>query len=126
MQQASVPSNTSAHSAWVRSRKRAAIAARFRERTQAEWAEVFDGTDACCTPILPLSEAAEHPHLKARETYVTRDGILQPAPAPRFSRTAPTLSTGPSVPGGLSRAALEAWGIEDVDALIECGAVVQA
>ena len=105
---------------------RETIAARFRERTQAEWAEVFDGTDACCTPILPLTEAAEHPHLKARETYVTRDGILQPAPAPRFSRTAPTLSTGPSVPGGLSRAALEAWGIEDVDALIESGAVVQA
>ena len=104
---------------------REAIAARFRERTQAEWAEVFDGTDACCTPILPLTEAAEHPHLKARETYVTRDGILQPAPAPRFSRTAPTLSTGPSVPGGLSRAALEAWGIEGVDALIESGAVVQ-
>ncbi len=105
---------------------RAAIAARFRERTQSEWAEVFDGTDACCTPILPLSEAAEHPHLKARETYVTRDGLLQPAPAPRFSRTAPSLTTGPSVPGGQSRAALEAWGIGDVDALIESGAVVQA
>ena len=105
---------------------RDAIAARFRERTQAEWAEVFDGTDACCTPILPLTEAAEHPHVKARETYVSRDGILQPAPAPRFSRTAPTLSTGPSVPGGQSRAALEAWGIENVDALIESGAVVQA
>jgi alpha-methylacyl-CoA racemase len=101
------------------------IAARFRERTQAEWAEVFEGTDACCTPILPLTEAAEHPHLKARETYVTRDGLLQPAPAPRFSRTAPSLTTGPSVPGGQTRAALEAWGIEDVDALIESGAVVQ-
>jgi alpha-methylacyl-CoA racemase len=102
------------------------IAARFRERTQAEWAEVFDGSDACCTPILPLTEAAEHPHLRARETYVTRDGLLQPAPAPRFSRTAPSLTTGPSVPGGLSRAALVAWGIDDVDALIESGAVVQA
>ncbi len=105
---------------------RDAVAARFRERTQAEWTEVFDGTDACCTPILPLTEAAEHPHVKARETYVSRDGILQPAPAPRFSRTAPTLSTGPSVPGGQSRAALEAWGIENVDALIESGAVTQA
>ena len=105
---------------------RAVIAARFRERTQAEWAEVFDGTDACCTPILPLTEAAEHPHLKARETYVTRDGILQPAPAPRFSRTAPSLTTGPSVPGGQTRAALEAWGIEGVDALLEAGTVVQA
>ena len=105
---------------------RSAIADRFRERTQAEWAEVFEGTDACCTPILPLTEAAEHPHLKARETYVTRDGILQPAPAPRFSRTTPSLTTGPSVPGGQSRAALEAWGIQDVDALIEAGTVVQA
>jgi alpha-methylacyl-CoA racemase len=105
---------------------RSVIAARFRERTQAEWAEVFDGTDACCTPILPLTEAAEHPHLRARETYVTRDGLLQPAPAPRFSRTSPSLSTGPSVPGGQSLAALEAWGIEDVDALIASGAVVQA
>ncbi|MGH3364676.1 MAG: CaiB/BaiF CoA transferase family protein [Nocardioidaceae bacterium] len=105
---------------------RETIAARFRERTQAEWAEVFGGTDACCTPILPLTEAAEHPHLKARETYVTRDGLLQPAPAPRFSRTAPTLTSGPSVPGGQSRAVLEAWGIQDVDALIESGAVVQA
>lgn len=105
---------------------RSAIAARFKERTQAEWAEVFDGTDACCTPILPLTEAAEHPHLKARETYVTRDGILQPAPAPRFSRTQASLSTGPSVPGGGTRAALEAWGVKDVDALLESGAAVQA
>jgi alpha-methylacyl-CoA racemase len=101
------------------------IAARFRERTQAEWADEFDGTDACCTPILPLTEAAEHPHLKARGTYVTRDGLLQPAPAPRFSRTEPSLTSGPSVPGGQSRAALEAWGIDCVDALIESGAVVQ-
>jgi alpha-methylacyl-CoA racemase len=105
---------------------RSTIAARFLERTQAQWTEVFDGTDACCTPILQLTEAAEHPHLKARGTYVTRDGQLQPAPAPRFSRTAPSLTTGPSVPGGQSRAALEAWGIEDVDALIASGAVVQA
>ncbi|HET7533724.1 MAG TPA: CaiB/BaiF CoA-transferase family protein [Nocardioidaceae bacterium] len=105
---------------------RETIASRIRERTQAEWAEVFEGTDACCTPILPLTEAAEHPHLRARGTYVTRDGLLQPAPAPRFSRTAPSLTSGPSVPGGQSRAALEAWGIRDVDALIESGAVVQA
>ncbi len=105
---------------------RGAVADRFRERTQAEWAEVFEGTDACCTPILPLTEAAEHPHMKARETYVTRDGLLQPAPAPRFSRTAPSLTTGPSVPGGQTRAALEAWGVSDVDALIDSGAAVQS
>ncbi|HEY0774154.1 MAG TPA: hypothetical protein VGD51_08745, partial [Nocardioidaceae bacterium] len=76
--------------------------------------------------ILPLTEAAEHPHMKARETYVTRDGLLQPAPAPRFSRTAPSLTTGPSVPGGQTRAALEAWGVSNVDALIDSGAAVQS
>ena len=100
------------------------LAKRFRERTQAEWAAVFEGTDACCTPILPLTEAARHPHLEARETYVERDGVLQPAPAPRFSRTSPSLTTGPTVPGGQSREALTAWGIQDVDALVACGAVV--
>ena len=63
------------------------IAERFATRTQAEWAEVFEGTDACVAAIIPISEAKDHPHLKAREVYVERDGLLQPAPAPRFSRT---------------------------------------
>jgi alpha-methylacyl-CoA racemase len=99
---------------------------RFRQRTQAEWAEVFEGSDACCFPVLPLTEAAEHPHLRERGTYVERDGLLQPAPAPRFSRTAPSLTTGPSVPGGQSREALTAWGVDDVDHLIDAGVVTQA
>jgi alpha-methylacyl-CoA racemase len=105
---------------------REALTARFKERTQAEWTAVFDGTDACCAPVLPLTEAARHPHLQARGTYVERDGVLQPAPAPRFSRTGATLSTGPSVPGGQTREALLAWGVEDVDALLASGAAVQA
>jgi alpha-methylacyl-CoA racemase len=105
---------------------RSAIAGRFLERTQAEWRQVFEGTDACCTPILPMTEAAEHPHMKARGTYVARDGLLQPAPAPRFSRTEPSLTTGPSVPGGQTREALAAWGVADVDALIESGAAAEA
>jgi alpha-methylacyl-CoA racemase len=104
---------------------REAFSRRFKERTQAEWTEVFDGTDACVAPILPLTEAAEHPHLKARGTYVDRDGVLQPAPAPRFSRTEATLTTGPSVPGGMTREALTAWGVADVDALIDSGAAIQ-
>ena len=105
---------------------RTQLAERFKEKTQAEWASVFEGTEACCTPVLSLSEAAEHPHLKARSTYVTHEGLLQPAPAPRFSRTRPTLTTGPSAPGGQSRSALEAWGVKDVGALLECAAVVEA
>ena len=105
---------------------REALTTRFRERTQAEWAEVFEGTDACCAPVLPLTEAAEHPHLQARGTYVERAGVLQPAPAPRFSRTEATLTTGPTAPGAQTREALTAWGVPDVEALIESGAAVQA
>jgi alpha-methylacyl-CoA racemase len=103
-----------------------AFTRRFKERTQAEWTEVFDGTDACVAPVLPLTEAAAHPHLRARGTYVDRDGVLQPAPAPRFSRTEATLTTGPSAPGGQTREALTAWGVADVDALIDSGAAVQS
>ena len=105
---------------------REAFTRRFKERTQAEWTETFDGTDACVAPVLPLTEAAESPHLAARGTYVDRGGVLQPAPAPRFSRTGATLTTGPTVPGGQTREALVAWGIPDVDALIESGAAVEA
>ena len=102
------------------------FATRFAQRTQAEWTAVFEGSDACVAPVLPLTEAASSPHLEARGTYVVRDGVLQPAPAPRFSRTAPSLGTGPSQPGGQTREALTAWGVPDVDALLSSGAAVQA
>jgi len=105
---------------------RAALTERFRERTQAEWAEHFDGSDACVAPVLPMTEAARHPHLAARGTYVDRDGVLQPAPAPRFSRTGATLGTGQTTPGAQTREALTAWGVADVDALVDSGAAVQA
>jgi alpha-methylacyl-CoA racemase len=105
---------------------RTAIAARIKERTQAEWVAQLEGTDACVAGIIPLAEAFEHPHNMAREVYVDRDGLVQPAPAPRFSRTASTLTTGPSSPGGSTREALAAWGIDDVDTLIDQGVAVQA
>ncbi|MCW2737910.1 CaiB/BaiF CoA-transferase family protein [Nocardioides sp.] len=105
---------------------RSALTARFKEKTQAEWAEVFDGTDACVAPVVPLSEAPQHPHLAARGTFVERDGVTQPAPAPRFSRTPSTLGAGPDLPGEHTREALAAWGIDDVDALIAGGAATQA
>jgi alpha-methylacyl-CoA racemase len=106
---------------------RTLIADRFRSRTQAEWTEVFDGTDACVAPVLPISEAKDHPHLRAREVYVERDGGLQPAPAPRFSRTAASLTTPPPATAGAdTRDALAAWGIEDVQALIDSGAAVES
>jgi len=99
--------------------------ARFKERTQAEWVELFEGTDACVAAVVPLTSAVEHPHNVARGTFVERDGVVQPAPAPRFSRTAASLTTGPSKPGADTRAALTAWGIADVDGLIESGAAVE-
>ncbi|MCW2912165.1 MAG: Alpha-methylacyl-CoA racemase [Actinomycetia bacterium] len=59
----------------------------FASRTRAEWTEVFEGTDACTTPVLSFEEAAGHPHLAARAALIDLDGVTQPAPAPRFSRT---------------------------------------
>lgn len=96
-------------------------------RSQAEWVEVFDGSDACVAPVIPLSEAFTHPHLAARGTFVDRGGVVQPAPAPRFSRTGASLTTPPPARAGQdTRDALAAWGITDVDALLTSGAAAQA
>ncbi len=111
-----------AHHATIRT----ALTRRFKERTQAEWAEVFDGTDACVAPVVPLSEAPAHPHLAARGTFVAPGGVTQPAPAPRFSRTRATVGAPPALPGEHTREALAAWGIDDVDDLVAGGAAVQA
>ena len=104
---------------------RKALAERFAEKSQAEWVEIFDGSDACVAPVIPLREAPAHPHNVARGTYVVRDGLVQPAPAPRFSRTPATLTTPPAKPGANTKVALEAWGIDAVDQLIADGIAVQ-
>ncbi|WP_122819973.1 CaiB/BaiF CoA transferase family protein [Nocardioides pantholopis] len=105
---------------------RTLIAETFRTRTQAEWVEVFEGTDACVAGVLPISEAVDHPHLRARQVFTTRDGLVQPQPAPRFSRTEATLGTPPAEAGEHTRDALSAWGVDDVDGLLARGAAVQA
>ena len=98
-----------------------------RSRTQAEWAAVFDGSDACVAPVLPMSEAFHHPHLASRGTFVEREGVTEPAPAPRFSRTEASLTSPPPARAGQdTRGALAAWGVADVDRLIGSGAAVQA
>ena len=104
---------------------RVALTEKFLTKTQAEWSAAFDGTDACVAPILPLSEAVSHPHIVDRQVFVEHEGKLQPAPAPRFSRTEATLTTGPSANGSRTKVALEAWGIEGVDDLLASGAAVQ-
>lgn len=96
-------------SRWPVLRKR--LAAAFATRTRAEWTEVFDGSDACVAPVLSLREAAGHPQMKARGSLIERDGVLQPAPAPRFSRTPAALSTPPHVPGQDTQEALASWGV---------------
>jgi alpha-methylacyl-CoA racemase len=103
------------------------VAERFASRPLAEWTEVFEGTDACVAPVLTMSEAVTHPHVAAREVFVEREGVVQPAPAPRFSRTPAQLSSPPpATAGAQTREALTAWGIEDVEGLLERGAAVQS
>jgi alpha-methylacyl-CoA racemase len=89
----------------------ARLAALFKTRTRDEWCEVLEGTDACFAPVLTTDEAADHPHNRARRTYIEIDGIVQPAPAPRFSRTVPDLPIPPQPPGrgAAAEAALAAW-----------------
>ena len=62
-------------------------AAIFVTKTRDEWTRLLEGTDACVAPVLSLAEAPNHPHLQARGAFVEVDGVRQPAPAPRFSRT---------------------------------------
>jgi alpha-methylacyl-CoA racemase len=95
-------------SAWPAMRDR--LAAVFRTRTRDEWCAVLEGTDACVAPLLDPGEAHEHPHLRERGTFVEVGGVIQPAAAPRFSRTAPTVAGPPPAPGAHTDEALLDWG----------------
>jgi alpha-methylacyl-CoA racemase len=98
---------------WPELRRR--FAEVFRQRTRNEWCEIFEGTDACVAPVLSLSEAAVHPHLAARRTFVEVDGTVQPAPAPRFSRTPGAIQGPPEPPGGSTGQVLEDWGFSPAE-----------
>jgi alpha-methylacyl-CoA racemase len=91
----------------------AIIAAGFRTKTRDEWSDIFAGTDACAAPVLSLREARSHAHNKARGVFVTVDGIEQPGPAPRFSRTPSEISSAPNEPGSLDEQVLAAWGLDE-------------
>ena len=101
------------------------FAAIFKTRTRDEWTEAFSGTDACGAPVLSPWEAHRHPHNEARGTFVEVAGVVQPGPAPRFSRTPSSVSRPPPVAGQDTDDALAAWGVEPdrVKALREAGAV---
>ncbi|HEY8094198.1 MAG TPA: CaiB/BaiF CoA-transferase family protein [Acidimicrobiales bacterium] len=96
----------------------------FRTKTRDEWCLIMEGTDACFAPVLTMSEAAQHPHNVARGTFVEVAGVVQPAPAPRFSRTVPEVTGPPAHPGQHTREVLLDWGLDDgrVDALMASGA----
>ena len=97
----------------------------MRTKTSAQWCKIMEGTDVCFAPVLTMSEAAKHPHNVARQTFIEVDGVTQPAPAPRFSRTATALPTAPAHAGQHSRAVLADWGFDAdrISALIASGAV---
>jgi alpha-methylacyl-CoA racemase len=82
----------------------------FMSKTREEWCEVMEGTDVCFAPVLSMAEAPEHPHLKRRGTFIEVADITQPAPAPRFSRTASEVSRPPPQPGQHTDEALGEWG----------------
>jgi alpha-methylacyl-CoA racemase len=87
------------------------LAALFKTRTRDEWCAVLEGTDVCFAPVLDLDEAMRHPHNEARGLFVEVAGIAQPAPAPRFSRTKPSVQRPPSVPGQHTDEVLSSWGV---------------
>jgi alpha-methylacyl-CoA racemase len=98
-------------SAWQKAKP--LLAARFRARSRDEWASIFAGTDACVVPVLDWDEAPRHPHLRERGTFVEVDGVVQPAPAQRFSRTPSSVPTPPEpINPANTAAALAAWASE--------------
>lgn len=97
----------------------------FKTKTRDEWCALLEGTDACFAPVLTMAEAPHHPHNVARGSFIECDGVVQPAPAPRFSRTPAGRPAPPRALGVGSRSALADWGIADsrIDALVAAGAL---
>ncbi|WP_322029270.1 CaiB/BaiF CoA-transferase family protein [Paraburkholderia sp. J76] len=102
------------------------FAAIFRTRTRDEWCALAEGREVCLAPVLSMTEAPAHPHLRARSTFVERDGVVQPAPAPRFSRTPGAIQRPPAKPGEHTDEALRDWGfsVAELDALRESRVIV--
>ncbi len=104
---------------------KALLAERFKTRTREEWCRLLEGSDACFAPVLSMEEAPAHPHNLARGTFIEVDGIVQPGPAPRFSRTPAATPSPPEAPGERGNASLAQWGFapDEIDALKRCGAL---
>jgi alpha-methylacyl-CoA racemase len=107
---------------------KARLAAVFKTRPLDEWRELLEGTNTCFAPVLTLAEAPAHPHNVSRRTFVEVDGVVQPAPAPRFSRTPASPPAPPAAPGQHTTEVLRERGFSraEVDALLGAGVVRQA
>lgn len=97
----------------------------FKSKTRDEWCDIMEGTDVCFAPILSINEALEYPPNVERNTFVEVAGVMQQAPAPRFSRTEPEIQGPPPAPGEHTESALSDWGISDEElaGLKEAGAI---
>lgn len=97
----------------------------FKTKTRDEWCGIMEGTDVCFAPVLSLDEAKDHPQCRTRNTFIELDGVLQPAPAPRFSRTTPDTPRPPPPIGGDTEAVLSdfGFGTDDIAALKAAGAI---
>ncbi len=107
---------------------REAIAAVFATRTREAWAAALEGSDACVAPVLSLGEAPLHPHARARASFIEVDGVMQAAPAPRFSRSAVAPPRSPVPAGTHSEAVLAEAGFsrDEISALRAAGVLLQA
>ena len=97
----------------------------FRTKTRDEWCEIMEGSDVCFAPVLSMGEAPEHPHMKHRGTFREFEGVLQPAPAPRFSRSVAEITRREAAAGEHTDEALSDWGFsaERISKLRETGAI---
>jgi alpha-methylacyl-CoA racemase len=89
------------------------LAAQLKTKTREQWCQLMEGTDVCFAPVLDMNEAPHHPHNQARKTFVEVAGVMQPAPAPRFSRTEPEVQRPPATSGEHSESILLAWGFSE-------------
>src|SRR5262249_39826086 len=98
---------------------------KFRAKTRDEWCAVMEGSEVCFAPVLSMAEAPHHPHMKARGNFVELDGVVQPTPAPRFSRTKPEIRHSAASVDKHSDEALCGWGFSaaEIAELRACGAI---